>query len=312
MRLQIALGDIRFAAAEQPNETSQSNFTHYRLATGADSEISTWLDAHTGWHSTSPPTPGSPDRSCWPPSGKPLHGYPASILTDNGTVYTTRFAGGRGGRNHLEHELRRLHITQKNSRPNHPTTCGKVERFQQTMKKWLAAQPDQPTTLDQLQTLIGVFLTAYNHDRPHRSLPHRATPATAYAARPKAGPGADRSRDTQRPGPHRPHRLHRLPQPPPGRPPPPHRHRPNPRRNPRPAPGPGPAHPRHRRRHRRTPPRTHPRPHPRLPAHRPTTRTHPEKALARTHESWVRAMPMSCDITARRAWDSNPRRAVNS
>ena len=45
-------------------------------------------------------------------------------------VYTTRFAGGRGGRTSLEHELRRLHVTQKNSRPNHPTTCGKVERFQ--------------------------------------------------------------------------------------------------------------------------------------------------------------------------------------
>ena len=54
------------------------------------------------------------------------HGYPASTLTDNGTVYTTRFAGGRGGRNHLEHELRRLGIVQKNSRPSHPTTCGKV------------------------------------------------------------------------------------------------------------------------------------------------------------------------------------------
>ncbi|HEY4632053.1 MAG TPA: hypothetical protein VIG96_12150, partial [Blastococcus sp.] len=35
-----------------------------------------------------------------------------------------------------------------------------------------------------------------DHDRPHRSLPHRATPATAYAARPKALPGTDRARDT--------------------------------------------------------------------------------------------------------------------
>ena len=35
----------------------------------------------------------------------------------------------------------------------------------------------------------------YNQQRPHRSLPHRATPATAYAARPKATPG-DRAADT--------------------------------------------------------------------------------------------------------------------
>ncbi len=125
-----------------------------------------------------------------------LHGYPASTLTDNGTVYTTRFAGGRGGRNHLEHELRRLGIVQKNSAPNHPTTCGKVERFQQTMKKWLRAQPVQPTTIAELQTLLDLFTAEYNQHRPHRSLPHRATPATAYAARPKATPSADRSRDT--------------------------------------------------------------------------------------------------------------------
>ncbi|SEO72555.1 integrase core domain-containing protein, partial [Trujillonella endophytica] len=116
---------------------------------------------------------------------------PASTLTDNGMVYTTRFAGGRGGRTGLETELARRGIVQKNSRPNHPTTCGKVERFQQTMKNWLRAQPTQPATLTALQALLDAFLDAYNHHRPHRSLPHRATPATAYAARPKAPPGTD-------------------------------------------------------------------------------------------------------------------------
>jgi hypothetical protein len=53
-------------------------------------------------------------------------GVPASTLTDNGMVFTTRFAGGRGGRNALEAELRRCNVEQKNSRPNKPTTCGKV------------------------------------------------------------------------------------------------------------------------------------------------------------------------------------------
>ena len=124
------------------------------------------------------------------------HGYPASTLTDNGMVYTVRFAGGKGGRSKLEHELRRLNIVQKNSRPNHPTTCGKVERFQQTMKKWLRAQPHQPVTLDQLQTLLDRFRIEYNTLRPHRSLEHRATPAAAYTARPKAGPSGDRGRET--------------------------------------------------------------------------------------------------------------------
>jgi hypothetical protein len=110
-------------------------------------------------------------------------------------VFTTRLAGGKGGRNALEAELRRLGIRQKNGKPNHPQTQGKVERFQQTLKNWLRAQPDQPATLAELQALLDAFTVIYNTRRPHRSLPHRATPAAAYAARPKAVPG-DRSADT--------------------------------------------------------------------------------------------------------------------
>jgi Integrase core domain len=123
-------------------------------------------------------------------------GTPASTLTDNAMVFTTRVAGGRGGRNALEAELRRRHVEQHNSRPNKPTTCGKVERFQQTLNKWLAAQPHQPTNLVQLQQLLDQFVAVDNHQRPHRSLPGRATPAVAYQARPKAAPAGRRDHDT--------------------------------------------------------------------------------------------------------------------
>ena len=110
-------------------------------------------------------------------------------------VFTTRLSGGKGGRNGLETELRRLGIRQKNGRPNHPQTQGKVERFQQTLKNWLAAQPAQPAGLPGLQALLDTFTGLYNHHRPHRSLPQQATPATAYQARPKATPD-NRSTDT--------------------------------------------------------------------------------------------------------------------
>jgi transposase InsO family protein len=196
---------IRFQA-EQPNETWQSDFTHYRLTRpgaggptpGADTEIITWLDDHSryGLHISAHARITAPIVLATFTKAAALHGYPASTLTDNGMVYTVRFAGGKGGRSKLEHELRRRGIRQKNSRPNHPTTCGKVERFQQTMKKWLRAQPDQPSTIGQLQALLDTFQDEYNHRRPHRSLPHRATPATAYTTRPKALPGTDRTKDT--------------------------------------------------------------------------------------------------------------------
>lgn len=193
---------IRFEA-EQPNETWQSDFTHYRLTRsdgtpGADVEILTWIDDHSRYalHISAHRRISGPIVLAAFRETAGHHGHPASVLTDNGMVYTTRFSGGRGGRNHLEFELRELNIVQKNSRPNHPTTCGKVERFQQTMKKWLRAQPDQPATLTELQALLDRFAVEYNTARPHRSLPRHATPATTYAARPKAGPSTDRSGDT--------------------------------------------------------------------------------------------------------------------
>lgn len=83
---------------------------------------------------------------CSRPSALPWpHAIPASTLTDNGMVFTTRLSGGKGGRNGFENKLRRLGVIQQNSHPNRPTTCGKVERYQQTMQKWLAAQQAQPT-----------------------------------------------------------------------------------------------------------------------------------------------------------------------
>ena len=193
---------IRFEA-DQPNETWQSDFTHYRLThpkggPGQDVEVITWIDDCSRYvvHVSAHPRITAPIVLATFRHAADLHGYPASTLTDNGMVYTVRFSGGHGGRTQLEHELRRLGIVQKNSRPNHPTTCGKVERFQQTMKKWLRAQPGQPATITELNALLADFATEYNQRRPHRSLPHRATPATVYDALPKAAPGADRTRDT--------------------------------------------------------------------------------------------------------------------
>ena len=178
---------IRFQA-EQPNECWQADFTHYRLTDDRDVEILCWLDDHSRALSvTAHPRVTGPIVLAAFRAGIDRHGPPQSTLTDNGMVFTARFAGGRGGRNAFESELTHLRITQKNSRPNHPTTCGKVERLHQTLKQWLRAQP-QPATITELQTLLDAFTDRYNHHRPHRSLPHRATPATIYTARPKAAP----------------------------------------------------------------------------------------------------------------------------
>jgi transposase InsO family protein len=187
---------LRFEAA-QPNECWQADFTHYPLADSTGTEILSWLDDHsryalsvTAHHRVTGPVVLTAFRAA-----AARDGAPAATLTDNGMVFTTRLSGGKGGRNGLETELRRLGIKQKNGKPNHPQTQGKVERFQQTLKNWLRAQAPQPATLAELQALLDSFTALCNTRRPHRSLPRQATPATAYTARPKAVPG-DRTADT--------------------------------------------------------------------------------------------------------------------
>jgi transposase InsO family protein len=180
---------IRFAA-DLPNERWQADFTHWWLADRTHVEILCWIDDHSRYALSVTAHRRVTGSIVFDAFGKTCaaHGVPASTLTDNGMVFTTRLSGGKGGRNHLEVELHRLGVVQINSTPNHPTTCGKVERFHQTLKRWLIRQP-RAATLADLQAQLDTFVEEYNHHRPHRSLPHKATPATGYRGRPKAQPG---------------------------------------------------------------------------------------------------------------------------
>ncbi|BAU32307.1 integrase catalytic region [Microcella alkaliphila] len=117
-----------------------------------------------------------------------VHGFPAATLTDNGNIFTTRFAGGLKARtsgNAFETLLALQGITQKNGRPYKPTTQGKIERFWQTLKKCLTMRP--ANSLEDLQSELDDFVDHYNNNRPHRAL-NRRTPAFAYGLIPKAAP----------------------------------------------------------------------------------------------------------------------------
>lgn len=175
--------------ADFPNECWQSDFTHWRLADGKDVEILNWLDDHSRFLiscTVHAPVTGDDVVTTFL-AGIDEHGTPASTLTDNGRVYTTRFGGGR---NAFEHLLPILGIRQKNGAPNHPQTQGKIERFHQTLKRWLTAQP-AATTPTELQAQLDLFRDHYNEHRPHRAR-DRTTPGTAYRATPKAIPAGGR------------------------------------------------------------------------------------------------------------------------
>ena len=80
-----------------------------------------------------------------PASGKPFTSG-ESRLGCSPTMGPSSPAKQRGeGRVASEVELGVLGVKFDHSRPYHPQTCGKVERFHQTQKKWLAAQPSAAT-----------------------------------------------------------------------------------------------------------------------------------------------------------------------
>jgi transposase InsO family protein len=180
---------IRFEAA-QPNEMWQSDFMHVGLADRTDVEIISWLDDHSRLLlscTAHTPVTGDVVVATFLDTIED-YGTPASTLTDNGRVYTARFGGGR---NAFEYLLPILGVQQKNGHPGHPQTQGKIERFHQTLQRWLRARP-AATTVRELQSQLDQFRAHYNERRPHRALDRR-TPAQAYHATPKALPADARA-----------------------------------------------------------------------------------------------------------------------
>jgi transposase InsO family protein len=179
---------VRFEA-DQPNERWQADITHWSLADGTEVEILNIVDDHSRLLVASDVLSVFKAHDVVTSFRKAAaaHGFPASVLTDNGAVFT---AAPRGeGRCAIEHELPALGISLRHSTPYHPQTCGKVERFHQTEKQWLRKQP-RVKRLAQLQAQLDWFRDYYNTRRPHRALGRR-TPATAFSGRPKAGPSAN-------------------------------------------------------------------------------------------------------------------------
>jgi transposase InsO family protein len=173
----------------RPNECWQSDWTGWALADGTSVAIAGSLDDHSRYLAGLQSDSGDANGALvWSVilAGIIECGVPAMSLADNGFVYTGKW---RGFECSFETNLRALGTTTINSRPFHPQTCGKIERFWQTLKKWLRARPI-PATLDELNELLDQFRDFYNHHRPHRAL-RGATPADAFTATEKARP-ADR------------------------------------------------------------------------------------------------------------------------
>jgi len=257
---------LRSFTAERANECWQLDDTAWSLADGTDVKILNIIDDHSRLAVASvamTSCTGTAALSAFAGAAGVV-GWPARFLSDNARAF----------RNTLADALTKLGIAAGHSRPYHPQTNGKVERFHLTLKRWLDRQPPAQD-LAELQHQLDLFRLIYNHHRPHRSLAKRY-PADVWAAAPKTGPAAQ---PLGHPHPDPPHDHLRWPLP--HRPALRHQHRCHPQR---------PTRPRHHHRHqlprlhqRPTRPSTHPRPHPAPPT--------PLQPLRKTHPPTVREAP---------------------
>ena len=175
----------RFCFA-RPNECWQSDWTQWQLADGRPAAIAGTIDDHSRYLPALLAGGGAGTAELvWATmvAGIAECGLPSMSLTDNGLMYTGRLRGYEAA---FEANLRALGVHTINSAPYHPQTCGKIERFWQTLKKWLTARP-AADTLAELNAQLAEFRDFYNHRRPHRAL-RGATPAEAFAATAKARP----------------------------------------------------------------------------------------------------------------------------
>jgi len=175
--------------ASTPNEWWQIDACDWVLADGTVVEIINLIDDHSRLCVNSRAVKTTTSPLAWAAFGQAVdrYGWPAGCLSDNGLAFSGRV---RNVEVYFETQLRAAGVRPITSRPRHPQTCGKVERFQQTLKKWLRARRRQARTLAQLQAQLDEFRDHYNRHRPHRGI-GRVTPWERWSATPRATAAPD-------------------------------------------------------------------------------------------------------------------------
>lgn len=105
------------------------------------------------------------------------YGKPSLVQSDNGTEFTNKYvsennpkrkkAARFGG---FELELQRLQIDHHLIRPGTPELNGKIERFNQTIKRELSRHLRQGMTLENIIEKVAWYENYYNNRRPHTEL----------------------------------------------------------------------------------------------------------------------------------------------
>jgi transposase InsO family protein len=92
------------------------------------------------------------------------YGVPKEMLTDNGRQYTNW-----RGKTRFEREMKKDRIQHIRSRPHHPMTLGKIERFWKSILNEFL-QRAQFDSFEQAAERTAFWIKYYNHKRPHQGI----------------------------------------------------------------------------------------------------------------------------------------------
>jgi transposase InsO family protein/transposase-like protein len=171
--------------APAPNEMWQIDHIDWVIATGVV-KIFSIIDDHSRVAIRCRAVPQATSEQAWVTfcQGAQRWGLPSGTLSDNGLCFSGKL---RHVEVLFEAQLRDVGVRPITSRPWHPQTAGKVERFQQTLKKWLRKRRRLHASIDELQADLDEFTRIYNTERPHQGI-GRQIPAERWRATPAAGP----------------------------------------------------------------------------------------------------------------------------
>jgi len=157
------------------------------LADGSECKMVTGIDDHSRFMVIAKVVQRATARAVCSAFGEALvrFGVPEEVLTDNGKQFTARFSPGKPGETMFDRICRENGITHRLTRPQSPTTTGKIERFHQTLRRELLDSHDPFVDLATAQAVVDTWLEEYNRMRPHQAL-DMAVPASRFVPRPRS------------------------------------------------------------------------------------------------------------------------------
>jgi transposase InsO family protein len=178
---------LRFERAH-PNDLWQIDATRILLADEHPVWVMDLLDDHARYLLAAVVAEQPTGEAAWRcfESAMRRYGVPRQLLSDNGSCFTGRLWGTEVD---FERRIKALGVHPITSRPYHPQTLGKLERFHRTLKEWLATRPPAEHP-GELQSLLDRFRRHYNLERPHQGIGDQ-TPAERYQPGVPTPPGQD-------------------------------------------------------------------------------------------------------------------------